>query len=250
MYNHYNRVAITGGTYDDWQLAAYGEENYGKSEKPVYHGGMSSEVVFDEVVSSVQSTDNDGVVQPLGTLGGRGSLKGDRGGHVIIKCKEATVIMVMVSLTPRLTYSQGNAWYLTELDSMDDLHKPEFDRIGFQDLLHERFAWWGASQVPGSGAISRTSVGKQPAWIEYMTDVDKCFGDFAEEDGKGYMVLQRLYDYDEETRGVKDATTYIDPNKYNYAFANASLTAQNFWLFLNLDINARRKMSAKQIPNF
>lgn len=250
MYNHYNRVAITGGTYDDWQLAAYGEENYGKSEKPVYHGGMSSEVIFDEVISSVQSTDSNGDVQPLGTLGGRGSLKGNRGGHVIIKCKEATVIMVMVSLTPRLTYSQGNAWYLTELDSMDDLHKPEFDRIGFQDLIQEKLAWWSAAVNPSSGQLSRLSVGKQPAWIDYQTDVDKCYGDFAEEDGKGYMVLQRLYDYDQETRGVADITTYIDPSKYNYPFAVNDLTAQNFWLFLNLDIKARRKMSAKQIPNF
>ena len=72
LYNYYNRVATSGGTYDDWQLAAYGEENYGKSEKPIYHGGMSSEVVFDEVVSTSQTAD-----EPLGSLGGRGTLKGD-----------------------------------------------------------------------------------------------------------------------------------------------------------------------------
>ena len=245
MYNHYNRVAISGGTYDDWQLAAYGEENYGKTEKPVYHGGMSAEVIFDEVVSSVATAN-----EPLGSLGGRGSLKGNRGGHCIIKCKEAGTLMVIVSLTPRVAFTEGNSWYLTELVSMDDLHKPEFDRIGFQDLIAERMAWWD-SEVSDDGVdMSRSSVGKQPAWIEYMTDVDKCYGDFAEPNGKGFMVLQRMYDTDQETRGVADITTYIDPSKYNYAFANASLTAQNFWTFLNLNIKARRKMSAKQIPNF
>lgn len=243
MYNHYNRVAITGGTYDDWQLAAYGEENYGKSEKPIYHGGMSAEVIFDEVISQSASAD-----QPLGTLGGRGTLKGDRGGHVIVKCREACVIMVMVSLTPRLTYSQGNAWYNTELNSIDDLHKPEFDRIGFQDLLLERMAWWDT--IIHNDEIGRRSAGKQPAWIDYQTDVDKCFGDFAEEEGRGYMVLKREYTADPTTKGVKDVTTYIDPSKYNYAFAVDDITAQNFWTFLNLDIKARRKMSAKQIPNF
>ena len=121
-----------------------------KCEKPVYHGGMSAEVIFDEVVSSVASAD-----QPLGTLGGRGTIKGSRGGHVIIKCKEACVIMVMVSLTPRVTYSQGNSWYMTNLDSMDDLHKPEFDRIGFQNLMGEQMAWWSAQRTP-NGDFSDT----------------------------------------------------------------------------------------------
>lgn len=248
LYDHYNRIAVTGGSYDDWQKAAYGMTRYGKTEKPIYHGGLSSEVIFDEVVSSVVGTDPDGNVQPLGSLGGRGALKGTRGGHVIVKCNEECVIMIIVSLTPRLTYTQGNAWYLTELDSINDLHQPDFDRIGFQDLMTENLAWWD-TQIQNNGALVRSSVGKQPAWIHYMTDVNKCYGDFAEEDGKGFMVLQRLYDQDEETGGVADVTTYIDPTKYNYAFAVKSLTAQNFWTFLNVDVKARRLMSAKQMPN-
>lgn len=243
LYDHYNRIAVTGGTYDDWQKAAYGMVHYGKTEKPIYHGGMSSEVIFDEVVSSAATAD-----EPLGSLGGRGALKGSRGGHVIIKCNEECVLMVMVSLTPRLTYTQGNAWYLTELDSINDLHQPDFDRIGFQDLMTEQLAWWD-TQINQYGDVIRTSVGKQPAWLQYQTDINKCYGDFAEEDGKGFMVLQRLYDQDTTTGGVADLTTYIDPTKYNYAFAVKSLTAQNFWTFLNLDIKARRIMSAKQMPN-
>lgn len=243
LYDHYNRIAVTGGSYDDWQKAAYGMVHYGKAEKPIYHGGMSSEVIFDEVVSSVGTAD-----EPLGSLGGRGSLKGSRGGHVIVKCNEACVLMIMVSLTPRISYTQGNAWYLTELDSINDLHQPDFDRIGFQDLMTEQFAWWDTKFAPQTMAITRSSIGKQPAWLQYQTDVDKCYGDFAEEDGKGFMVLQRLYEQGAEGE-VKDITTYIDPTKYNYAFAVNSLTAQNFWTFLNIDVKARRLMSAKQMPN-
>lgn len=243
LYDHYNRIAVTGGTYDDWQKAAYGMVHYGKTEKPIYHGGMSSEVIFDEVISQAATAD-----EPLGSLGGRGSLKGSRGGHVIVKCNEECIIMVMVSLTPRLTYTQGNAWYLTELDSINDLHQPDFDRIGFQDLMTEQLAWWD-TVIDSQGNLTRTSVGKQPAWLQYQTDINKAYGDFAEEDGKGFMVLQRLYDQDNETGGVADVTTYIDPTKYNYAFAVNSLTAQNFWTFLNLDVKVRRLMSAKQMPN-
>lgn len=244
LYDHYNRIAVTGGSYDDWMKAAYGMVRYGKSEKPIYHGGMSSEVIFDEVVSSVATAD-----QPLGSLGGRGALKGRNGGHVIVKCNEECILMIMVSLTPRISYSQGNAWYLTELDSINDLHQPDFDRIGFQDLMTEQLAWFDTQINPQTGDITRTSVGKQPAWMQYQTDVDKVYADFAAEEGKGFMVLQRLYDQDETSGGVADVTTYIDPTKYNYAFAVNDLTAQNFWTFLNVQVQARRLMSAKQMPN-
>lgn len=247
IYNLYNRIAISGGTYDDWQLAAYGQDVYGKTEKPVYHGGMSAEVTFDEVVSTTASMQGD-ELQPLGTLGGRGNLSHGRGGHVIIKCREHCCIMIMASLTPRLTYSQGNAWYMN-LDSVDDFHKPEFDQIGFQDMIGEHMAWWDTKITQGTNIVNQTSYGKQPAWIHYQTDVDKVYGDFAEGDGKGYMVLQRQYEIDENTGHIKDMTAYIDPSKYNYPFAVTDITAQNFWGFFDFNITARRLMSAKQIPN-
>lgn len=249
IYNLYNRIAIQGASYDDWQQAAYGQDVYGKCEKPVYHGGMSSEVTFDEVVSSVAGMDGEGENQPLGTLGGRGNLSTRKGGHVIIKCREHCVIMIMASLTPRVCYSEGNTWFMN-LDTMDDFHKPEFDQIGFQDMIGEHMAWWDTKiNMQQGGLVQQTSYGKQPAWLHYMTDVDRVYGDFAQPDGKAYMVLQRLYDVDETTGNIKDVTTYIDPSKYNYPFAVTDITAQNFWGFFNFDIKARRLMSAKQIPN-
>ena len=44
-------------------------------------------------------------------------------------------------------------------------------------------------------------------------------------------------------------TTYIDPRGFNGAFAQTDLDAMNFWVQLGLDITARRKISAKIIPN-
>ena len=48
---------------------------------------------------------------------------------------------------------------------------------------------------------------------------------------------------------VNDITTYIDPAKWNYVFADANLAAQNFWVQIHSDVIARRKMAAQQIPN-
>ena len=64
------------------------------------------------------------------------------------------------------------------------------------------------------------------------------------------MVLNRYFDSanDDYTQPI-NATSYINPEDYNFTFADASLDAQNFWVQLGFGVKARRVMSAKQIPN-
>lgn len=250
VYEYLNRVLVSGGTYEDWQEATYGEGAVRKAETPMYVGGMSAEVMFEEVVSNSE-TNIDGDYQPLGSLGGKGTQVGKNGGNNIhIKCEEPSYIIGIASLTPRICYSQGNDWDLTDIDTIDDLHKPALDGIGFQDLLVERFAWWDTVLLPGSTSVlHRSSAGKQTAWINYQTAVDKCYGDFAKQDGYSFMVLNRNYEIGESALQVKDVTTYIDPSKFNYAFAYSELAAQNFWVQIHSKVIARRKMGAQQIPN-
>ena len=243
LYNMLNRIAVSDGSYEGWQDAVYTETPKRHIESPVYLGGMSSEIMFEEIVQT--STGDE--TNPLGTLGGKGILIKNKGGKVTVKVNEAAFIIGIVSLTPRVMYCQGNEWYLTELQSMDDFHKPALDGIGFQNLLGERLAWWDTKITDGV-VTSRSVIGKVPAWIEYMTAVDKCYGDFAETEGRGFMALQRDYGRGLDNT-ITDATTYIDPRKYNYAFAYTGIDAQNFWVQINSRITARRLMSAKQIPN-
>ena len=64
-----------------------------------------------------------------------------------------------------------------------------------------------------------------------------------------FMTLARRYEMNYETLTIKDLTTYIDPTKFNYAFAQTDIEAMNFWVQIGCDITARRKMSAKLMPN-
>ena len=77
--------------------------------------------------------------------------------------------MGIVSLTPRIDYSQGNRWD-TNLKTMNDFHKPQLDEIGFQDLITDQMAWWDtqAGVDVTDTAITFMSAGKQPAWINYI----------------------------------------------------------------------------------
>lgn len=246
MYNMLNRIiAGTDGTYEGYLDAAY-EKTFKRSyETPIWIGGFSREVVFDEIVQNAPGADGE---SPLGTLGGRGRLADGGNGHFTVNIYEPGYIIGIVSLTPRINYAQGNDWDMTDVWSIDDIHKPGLDGIGYQDLLGERMAWFDAHEN-NLGEWERTKIGKLPSWLEYMTDVDSVHGDFATpgEDG-GYMALTRNYEMDENGY-IKDATTYIDPKKYNYVFAYSELDAQNFWVEIVSNIKARRLMSGRIIPH-
>lgn len=240
-----NRIAVSGGSYDDWLDAVYTHERTRSVENPMYLGGLIKELTFQEVVSVASSTSGE-EEQPLGTLAGRGILtKKHKGGKIKVRVDEPSYIMGIISLTPRVDYSQGNKWDVN-LKTMDDLHKPALDEIGFQSLIADQLAWFSTDLTAGHVPIYK-EVGKQPAWINYMTNVNQVRGNFAEENSQMWMTLNRRYE--KSANGIEDLTTYIDPNKFNHIFADARLDAQNFWAQIGVNITARRKMSAKLMPN-
>ena len=246
VYNMLNRIAISGGSYDDWLDAVYTHERAKSCENPIYHGSLIKELGFEEVVSLSDVNDVNGEAQPLGTLAGRGRLTGkNKGGKIKIKVDEPSYIIGLVSLTPRIDYSQGNKWD-TNLKTMNDLHKPALDAIGYQDLITDQMAWFD-TETTTAGVVTYNTAGKQPAWINYMTNVNQTRGSFAELGNSMFMTLNRRYE--QGASGIEDLTTYVDPSKYNEIFAQTSLDSQNFWVQISNKILARRKMSAKVIPN-
>lgn len=244
VYDMLNRIAVSGASYEDWVEAVYSHMSNWRAETPIYCGGLSKEIVFQEVVSTAEATTEN----PLGSLAGKGIMSNKhKGGSLTIKIDEPSYIMGIVSITPRIDYSQGNDWHV-DLATLDDLHKPALDGIGFEDLVTERMAFWDIEKNPIGQTIKR-SAGKLPAWINYMTNFNRNFGNFADPRNEMFMTLNRRYTYNSITRRIKDLTTYIDPSKFNYAFAQTDISAQNFWVQIASDITARRKMSTKIIPN-
>ena len=236
VYNMLNRIAVSGGSYKDWIETVYTTDYYFRAETPVYEGGMSTIIDFEAVVSNSASTAS-GVEEPLGSLAGRGYNGQKKGGKIKIKINEPCYIMGIASITPLVDYSQGNDWD-NWLETMDDLHKPQLDGIGYQDLMQNKM----------HGLAKPTlAVGKQPAWLDYMTNFNKTYADFAAGEEESYMVLNRIYNVNDQGM-IENATTYINPKDYTYIFATNTETNRDFWVQIGCGVTARRVMSAAQIP--
>jgi hypothetical protein len=240
-YNLLNRILLSGNTYRDWQEAVYGHRGTGELEIPEWVGGGSSEIVFDEVISTSSAE-----TEALGTLGGRGREHYRNKNIVKVTANEPLFIMGIVSITPRIGYSQGNKFFF-RFNDMNDLHKPELDGIGFQDLLIDELAGGDTIIDEGGNPQIYNSLGKQLAWTEYMTNVDQIHGNFAIEQSEEWMTLNRPIRYNEEGK-LDRYTTYVDTIMSNIPFATTSIDSQHFWLQLGVDIKMSRVISNNQIP--
>ena len=249
VYNMLNRIAVAGGTYRDWLETVYTAGKYlDRPETPVFIGGMTQYIEFDEVVSK-SATETEYGSQPLGDIAaiGRGG-KPLNNGHVHYQCEEPGYIMGLMAITPMVDYSQGNDFDLN-LQTIDDLHKPALDGIGYQDLIQEQMVG-ETSEYKEGGAINQIvhlAANKTVAWIDYMTNYNRTYGDFAAGEALDFMVLNRRYEVGSDNT-IKDLTTYIDPQKYIEIFADTSIDSQNFWVQTVVQATRRGNYSAKQIP--
>lgn len=244
VYNMLNRIAISGGTYRDWLETVYTAGRYlDRPETPVFQGGMSQMIEFDEVVATTGNTEG----QVLGELAGRGyARQPNTSGRLHFQVEEPGYVMGIMAITPMVDYSQGNDFDLN-IFTMDDLHKPALDGIGYQDLMNEQRAWWTAEQE--ATEITDTTPGKSVAWIDYMTNFNKTFGNFAAGGSEDFMVLNRNYERGAEN-GISNGSTYINPQEHIDIFADTAIDSQNFWVQTACEITRRGNYSAKQIPNF
>ena len=61
-----------------------------------------------------------------------------------------------MAITPMIDYSQGNDFDLN-LQTIDDLHKPALDGIGYQDLIQEQMVG-ETSEYQNSGFINNNGI--------------------------------------------------------------------------------------------
>ena len=240
------RAWLSGGRYSEYLRTQFGQEGVPDCDIPQYCGSTSVEITFDEVVSTAETSEtNNG---PLGSLGGRGRAR-MFGRTRVFRPREYGIMMSIASIVPRADYSDqfSRDWLVRNLT---DLYVPALDAIGMQDVTSGEFNFGQASPVLTTGSSPfLDGIYKHPAWMEYMTDVNRNFGDFAA--SLSYWVLNRPLRNASAEAGessLKGATSYVLPSQWNNVFADTSDTAQNFLVQIGYNALYNRPISKQVMP--
>lgn len=248
LTKYLEKTKIAGSRYDEYIRANYGVTDRSDLMYPEFLGSASTEIMFDDVVSTAPADASD---QPLGSLAGRGyGLLSSR--KHFLNVKNHGTLMVMMSIVPRVDYCTGIRPSLRKTN-FAHVYAPALDALGYQDkIASDLYALpaLNSQGVPIEGQQDYTSmaVGQQPAWSEYMSAVNELHGDCAST--LKYWTLARPFDRKDGT-GVNrfDCSTYVFPQDYNYAFSDTSATAQNFIIQCKFGLNMRRPISKQLMPS-
>lgn len=238
------RAWLSGGRYSEYLRTQFGQEGVPDCDIPQYCGSTSVEVTFDEVVSTAETSEtNNG---PLGSLGGRGRAR-MFGRTRVFKPREYGIMMSIASIVPRADYSDqfSRDWLVRNLT---DLYVPALDAIGMQDLMDGELNFANTPvSISGQSSPFLSGLAKHPAWMEYMTDVNRNFGDFA--GNLSYWVLNRpLWKRNSSPVGLTNFTSYVNPDIFNQIFADTSATAQNFLVQIGYNALYNRPISKQVMP--
>lgn len=247
-----DRSLLAGTRYGDWLKVHFGASADNKLCIPQFLGSDTVYLNFDDVVAQSASdaqTPNDS--NTLGQRAGTGQLFGS-GKPIEFYAPENGYIMVMASIVPEVDYYQGFPKW-THKTKLSDHYTPEFDAVGYQDLLFSELVGCGTYDgdglsIPITLDQFNSSVGKQPAWFEYMTATNELHGDFT--NTLRYWTLARQFAIvtPQSTLSL-DFSTYVNPALFNYAFSVTSPTYDNFFLQASFTVLKKEVMSKQILPS-
>lgn len=134
-------------------------------QRPEYLGGGRQAVVISEVLASVGLES-----APQGTMTGHGISIGKSNGFSR-SFEEHGIIMGILSVQPRSTYSQGVPKIFTRKDKLDH-YWPEFAQLGEQEVKNSELFWDYTN-----GLLNSQTFGYQSRYAEYKYNQSSVHGD-------------------------------------------------------------------------
>lgn len=252
LWNSRNKDAMTNGTFKDWVRSHFGVTPKIMDDMPTFLGATSSDVNFEDIRATTYAQNGE-QEQFLGDKSSSGLSYGSSR-RFVCKADRPGFLMVLAQLVPRVDYYQFTHRYVLSTKLSDEF-RPEFNNIGLQDVLISDLNT-DSSDISISSLSSdqfALSVGKQPAWIDLMTEVNEIRGTFCTTE-KSWVLARDMRADPLLTNDVPDNNTdtsaYILPADWNQPFALQSPTDQNFLVQFYIDGNVRSTVLKRLLPKF
>lgn len=259
LWNSRNKDAMTSGTFKDWVRSHFGVTPKIMDDMPTFCGSYSSAINFEDIRATTTVKDANGEVeQALGDKGSSALSYGSSRMHRIVADRPGYV-MVLASIVPYVDYFQFADRYAF-YTKLSDEFRPEFNGIGLQDVLASDLVYSWRNPSTGTTAQINTydesidplliSLGKQPAWIEYMTRVNKIRGTFCTTENSWVLSKNLLGQSDAFNPSTINPPYYVYPSEWNQPFAIQDATAQNFLAQFYIRHFVRSTVQKRLLPNF
>lgn len=259
LWNSRNKDAMTSGTFKDWVRVHFGVTPKIMDDMPTFLGSTSSSIGFEDIRATTSAKIGD-VDQYLGdkSSSGNGYLRSRR--HRFVADRPG-YIMAVASIVPRVDYYQFVDRYAFH-QKLSDSFRPEFNNIGLQDVLISdlNYDFSGVTSTPTLDASTnpaQNAVGKQPAWIEYMTAVNRVRGTFCTTE-KSWVLARDMRNNPSLSGSVSvagpvantDISAYVFPGDWNQPFALQDPSAQNFLVQFYIREFVRSTVLKRLLPSF
>lgn len=260
-----DRLFVSGGRFRNWLRTVWGVSTSRDMDIPELLG-VSQMIINPQGVMATSSGQN---ASPSGDvdLGQQGGSFNNTLGVRRFSFRASTPgrVMIIVSLVPMVEYCQGIDPELVQT-SFNDEYNPEFSNLGFQNvprMFYSVFPNRNSSGNTGSTIPVSTwfngSVGKQVAWLHYMTDVNRCHGEFGANGSLSTWVLQRRFSvpaarqfplsgFERSNISLFSLTQYINPLEYQYLFHSGLLTDFHWYLQVGIRSKWYRPVGKRVMP--
>lgn len=259
MQNKVRKSLFKESDFAEWIDTQYGVRPSTTITKPMFLGAFISDIVFNDVVSTTQTSDDS--FDGNGNLGsragyGRGTDNGKRN-FVKFRAQEPGTFMVLQIVMPEVFYFEGRD-AIFDKQNFNEEFNPAFDGIGYQDLQAGNMNMvpqlrddpYGRVKTVTSWNQHNISVGQQPYGMEYMTKVNQLSGMMVQPSEYLGWSLGRSFNYNRgnltfipealySERGLY--STYPYPEMFTNIFK--SNVVDNFQFYLSFDYKKYQPIS-------
>lgn len=257
----YNELYLSGGRYSNRLRTSFGMKMHQNLHIPLLLNVQRHLIDPSNITATAESGDYG-----LGQMAANVD-KFNKGGVVRVRPDLDSYLVIVASITPLPSYSQGFEDDLLHLSFNDDF-APALQGMSFESVPLGLYSAIPSVRIADGSETADisfvpldTEVGKNVKWMHYRTDVNRCYGEFTPLFGEfDNMVLSRRYtqfgtSYDSSIEENVSGTffelcPYVNPLEYNSVFSFNSLYQEPWSLHISFDIKAKRPILKRIMPSF